>query len=574
MRRNAAGGRLRAAKRKTEDDAGMARKRDAAALTKNEIYEAEVTGYTAEGAGVVRAGGVPVFVPGAAQGDILRVRIVKSLKSYAFGRIEEILSPSPDRIPQDCPAARQCGGCVFRHISYEAELRAKEQRVRDALSRIGGFSGLPVLPILGAAQPDRYRNKAQFPIGPDGSGGIALGFYAPHSHRIVACEDCLLQPAEFTRAMEAVRRWQAETGETVYDEGTGRGVLRHLYLRKGFASGQVTACIVANAKALRGEERLCALLREAVPGLTGVLLNVNREDTNVVLGRKNRVLWGSETLTDTLCGLRFSLSPHSFYQVNRDQAERLYAVAADYAALTGEETLLDLYCGAGTIGLSMAGKAKRLIGVEIVEAAVKNARANAAANGVTNAEFFCGDAAEAAAMLRGRGEAPDVVVVDPPRKGCGEELVSIVAQMAPSRVVYVSCDPATLARDLTYFAARGYAPQKAQTVDLFPRTAHVETVVLLSKLNTKQHIEVELNLNELDLTAAEIKATYEEIKEYVLEHTGLKVRHLYIAQVKQKYGIIERENYNKPKSENSRQPKCPLEKEAAITEALKHFGMI
>ena len=332
----------------------MAKKRDAAALTKNEIREAEVTGYTAEGAGVVRVDGVPVFVPGAAQGDRLRVRIVKSLKSYAFGRIEEILSPSSDRIPEDCPVARQCGGCVFRHISYEAELRAKEQRVRDALSRIGGFSEMPVLPILGAAQPDRYRNKAQFPIGSDGRGGLVFGFYAPHSHSIVACEDCLLQPAEFTRAMEAVRRWQAETGETVYDEGTGRGVLRHLYLRKGFASGQVMVCIVANVKELRGEERLCALLRESVPGLSGVLLNVNREDTNVVLGRKNRVLWGSETLTDTLCGLRFSLSPHSFYQVNRDQAERLYAVAADDAALTGEETLLDLYCGAGTIGLSMA----------------------------------------------------------------------------------------------------------------------------------------------------------------------------------------------------------------------------
>ncbi len=458
----------------------MGKKKNGAALEKNAVYEAEVTGYTAEGAGVVRADGVPVFVPGAAQGDVLRVRVVKPLSTYAFGRVEEVLTPSPDRVAEDCPVARQCGGCVFRHISYEAELRAKEQRVRDALSRIGGFSGLSVLPILGAPQPDRYRNKAQFPIGSDGKGGILFGFYAPHSHRIIACGDCLLQPESFTRAMEAVRRWQAETGETVYDEGTRRGVLRHLYLRMGFSSGQVMVCVVANAGALRGEERLCALLREAVPGLSGVLLNENREDTNVVLGRKNRVLWGAETLEDTLCGLRFSVSPHSFYQVNRDQAERLYGVAADFAALRGEETLLDLYCGAGTIGLSMAGKVKRLVGVELVEDAVKNARANAAANGVKNAEFFCGDAAKAAAMLRARGEAPDVVVLDPPRKGCGEELVSIVAQMAPSRVVYVSCDPATLARDLTFFASRGYEPQMARPVDLFPRTSHVETVVLLS----------------------------------------------------------------------------------------------
>ena len=553
----------------------MAKKKREMALEKNTIFEAQVTGYTTEGAGVVRTPeGIPVFVPGAAQGDTLRVRVVKSLKTYAFGRIEEILSPSPDRVEEDCPVSRQCGGCVFRHISYEAELRAKEQRVRDALSRIGGFSDLPVLPILGAQQPDRYRNKAQFPIGSDGEGGILFGFYSTHSHRIIPCKDCLLHPVEFIRAMEAVGRWQAETGETAYDEEMGKGTLRHLYLRKGFASGQVMVCIVANAASLRGEERLCELLRESVPGLSGVLLNRNTERTNVVLGKENRVLWGSELLEDTLCGLRFTLSPHSFYQVNRDQAERLYETAAQYAALTGNETVLDLYCGAGTIGLSMAAHAKRLIGVEIVEDAVENARANAARNGVTNAEFFCGDAPKAAAMLRARGEAPDVVILDPPRKGCGEELVDVVSSMSPRRVVYVSCDPATLARDLRFFTSRGYQPQEARPADLFPRTHHVETVVLLSKLNTKQHIEVELNLDELDLTSAESKATYEEIKAYVLEHTGLKVSHLYIAQVKQKYGIIERENYNKPKSENAKQPKCPPEKEAAITEALKFFGMI
>ena len=275
----------------------MAKKKREIALEKNTIFEAQVTGYTAEGAGVVRTPeGIPVFVPGAAQGDTLRVRVVKSLKTYAFGRIEEILSPSPDRVEEDCPVSRQCGGCVFRHISYEAELRAKEQRVRDALSRIGGFSDLPVLPILGAQQPDRYRNKAQFPIGSDGEGGILFGFYSTHSHRIIPCKDCLLHPVEFIRAMEAVGRWQAETGETAYDEEMGKGTLRHLYLRKGFASGQVMVCIVANAASLRGEERLCELLRESVPGLSGVLLNRNTERTNVVLGKENRVLWGCELL--------------------------------------------------------------------------------------------------------------------------------------------------------------------------------------------------------------------------------------------------------------------------------------
>ena len=465
----------------------MAKKKREMALEKNTIFEAQVTGYTTEGAGVVRTPeGIPVFVPGAAQGDTLRVRVVKSLKTYAFGRIEEILSPSPDRVEEDCPVSRQCGGCVFRHISYEAELRAKEQRVRDALSRIGGFSDLPVLPILGAQQPDRYRNKAQFPIGSDGEGGILFGFYSTHSHRIIPCKDCLLHPVEFIRAMEAVSRWQAETGETAYDEETGKGTLRHLYMRKGFASGQVMVCIVANAASLRGEERLCELLRESVPGLSGVLLNRNTERTNVVLGKENRVLWGSELLEDTLCGLRFTLSPHSFYQVNRDQAERLYETAAQYAALTGKETVLDLYCGAGTIGLSMAAHAKRLIGVEIVEDAVENARANAARNGVTNAEFFCGDAPKAAAMLRARGEAPDVVILDPPRKGCGEELVDVVSSMSPRRVVYVSCDPATLARDLRFFTSRGYQPQEARPADLFPRTAHVETVVLIKYCGDKK----------------------------------------------------------------------------------------
>ena len=553
----------------------MGKKKRETALEKNTIFEAQVTGYTTEGAGVVRTPeGIPVFVPGAAQGDTLRVRVVKSLKTYAFGRIEEILSPSPDRVEEDCPVSRRCGGCVFRHISYEAELRAKEQRVRDALSRIGGFSDLPVLPILGAQQPNRYRNKAQFPIGSDGEGSILFGFYSTHSHRIIPCKDCLLHPVEFIRAMEAVSRWQAETGETAYNEETGKGTLRHLYLRKGFASGQVMVCIVANAASLRGEERLCELLRESVPGLSGVLLNRNTERTNVVLGKENRVLWGSELLEDTLCGLRFTLSPHSFYQVNRDQAERLYETAAQYAALTGKETVLDLYCGAGTIGLSMAARAKRLIGVEIVEDAVENARANAARNGVTNAEFFCGDAPKAAAMLRARGETPDVVILDPPRKGCGEELVDVVSSMSPRRVVYVSCDPATLARDLRFFSSRGYQPQEARPADLFPRTAHVETVVLLSKLNTKQHIEVELNLDELDLTAAESKATYDEIKAYVLEKYGLKVSSLYISQVKRKCGMDVGQNYNLSKKEDAKVPQCPPEKEAAIMDALKHFQMI
>ena len=543
-------------------------------IRKNDIFEADITAMTTEGSGICRIEGMAVFVPGTAVGDRCAVRIVKVLRKYAFGRLEKLLAPSPDRIAPDCPVAAQCGGCVYRHIRYEAELQIKTQRVRDALERIGGLQDFQMEPILAAPDRCRYRNKCQLPIGLSKDGALQLGFYAVNSHRIVNTESCLLQPEAFDRAAAAFRRWYAVSGESVYDEASHSGVLRHLYMRRGEMSGEMMVCVVANGAALHEEALLVEMLREAVPEITGVLLNVNREKTNVVLGKTCRTLWGKDTITDTLCGLAFEIAPHAFYQVNRTQAERLYGKAAEYAGLTGAETLLDLYCGTGTIGLSMAKNAKKLIGAEIVPAAVENARRNAERNAIQNAEFLCADAAEAARILFERGEKPDVIVIDPPRKGCDSALIATIAAMRPKRVVYVSCDPATLARDLKLFGESGYKTEAVTPADMFPGTAHVETVVLLSKLNTKQHIEVELNLDELDLTSAESKATYEEIKAYVLEHTGLKVSHLYIAQVKQKYGIIERENYNKPKSENAKQPKCPPEKEAAITEALKFFGMI
>ena len=545
-----------------------------ALVQKNEIVEIEITGMTTQGAGVGHYQGMAVFTPLTAPGDVARVRVVKAAKNYAYGRLEELVSPSADRMEPDCPCFAQCGGCCYRHITYEAELGIKAARVKDALTRIGGFHSLPVRPILGADSRDGYRNKALLPLGTKKDGSLSMGFYAVNSHRIVDCEECRLQPEEFNRAMGAFREWAAAYGDPVYDEATHSGRMRRLYLRKGEMTGQILACVVVNGNGLHHETELVQALKQAVPGLASVVVNSNRERTNVALGQKCRTIYGMDTVEDTLCGLRFKLSPLSFYQVNRTQAERLYEVAARYAGLTGQELLLDLYCGAGTIGLSMAGMARRLLGVEIVPQAVENARENARLNGIENAEFFCGDAGEAARMLAERGERPDVIVLDPPRKGCSPDLVRTVAEFGPKRIVYVSCDPATLARDLKLFAELGYPPVEAMPVDMFPGTAHVETVVLLSKLNAKQHIEVELNLDELDLTAAESKATYEEIKEYVLEHTGLKVSHLYIAQVKQKYGIIERENYNKAKSENSRQPKCPPEKEAAIMEALKHFQML
>lgn len=450
-------------------------------LHKNDIVPLTITGYTAQGSGVGHYDGLAVFVQGAAEGDCLQVRILKTEKTYAYGKIESIDTPAPCRIAPDCPQATQCGGCVFRHISYEAECKAKEQRVRDAVQRIAGLNPELVQPILGASQPERYRNKAQYPLGLDSNGKLVAGFYAPHSHRIVPCNDCRLQPEFFTKAVDAVRQWQSETGESVYEETSGKGMLRHLYLREAGKTGQIMVCLVINGTKVRQEDRLVTLLREQVPGLASVVLNCNQKCTNVILGEKCRTLWGTEALTDILCGLEFSISPKSFYQVNRSQAEVLYGIAGRFAGLSGKELLLDLYCGTGTIGLSMAAKAAKVIGVEVVPAAVKDARRNAARNHIENAEFRCGDAVTIAEEFREKGLAPDVVVLDPPRKGCGAELVHTVAGMVPQRIVYVSCDPATLARDLKTFTQDGYGLQQAVPVDLFPRTAHVETVVLMSR---------------------------------------------------------------------------------------------
>ena len=449
-------------------------------LKKNDMIELDITGYTTEGSGVGHYRDIAIFVPLAASGDKLGVKILKTAKTYAFGKIDKILVASKDRIPVDCAQFSQCGGCVYRHISYAAELHAKQQRVQDALERIGGFHDVVLNPIVGAEHPDNYRNKAQIPIGRAG-GEISMGFFASHSHRIIQCSECLLQPQAFTVAMNAFQEWAGQSGEDVYDEETGKGRLRHLYLRQAGATGEIMVCIVVNGNGVHFEPQLVEILQRDVPGLKSVIINVNREKNNVVLGKKCRTVWGSDSITDTLCGLKFNISPMSFYQINRDQAERLYTLAGEYAGLTGTETLLDLYCGTGTIGLSMAKKAGHVIGVELVEQAVEDAKKNAELNGIENAEFLCMDAAKAASMLSNRGMKPEVIVIDPPRKGCEVALIETVAKMAPKRVVYISCDPATLARDLKLFSAKGYQPQVITPVDMFPRTAHTEVVVLLER---------------------------------------------------------------------------------------------
>ena len=537
-------------------------------LEKNRIYRAHIDGYSSEGLGIARIDGQVVFVHGAVRGETCDVLVMKVLKNAAFGKIAALAEPSPARRQPDCPYYGRCGGCDFRHMSYDEELWAKRTRVQDALTRIGGAE-VTVEEILGAEQPLHYRNKSIYPISPAGE----VGFYRARSHQVVHVEHCLIQKPEADALAQAVRDYIARFQVEPYNEATGRGLLRHLYVRTS-CRGESLACLLVNGSRLPHEQELVDMLRAAAPGVCGVVLGENTRRGNAILGDRYRTLWGRDYLTDTLCGLELRLSVPSFYQVNHDQAQRLYEKALEYAGLTGRELAVDLYCGAGTITQVLARRARHVIGGEIVPEAIRDAEDSARRNGVENVEFLCGDASRLAAELRQRGLRPDVICVDPPRKGLAPDVVEAAASMTPGRIVYVSCDPATLARDVARFAPLGYCPVRACAVDLFPGTAHVETVCLLSKLQSKEHIEIEVKMDELDLTSAESKATYEEIKAYVLEHTGLKVSYLYIAQVKQKYGIIERENYNKPKSEDTRQPQCPPEKEKAITEALHHFGMI
>ncbi len=453
------------------------------AWKKNDVTELEITGMTAEGSGVGRtADGMAVFVNGAAVGDVLRVKLIKVSKNYAVGRIDAVLQPSADRQEADCAVATPCGGCVYRHITYEAEQKIKQQKVADAIARIGGLTDVPVRPIVGAAQPDHYRNKAQLPVGRDGNGKLCVGFFAARSHRIIPCGDCKLQPEEFGAIIRAFLTWAEEVNAQPYDEEKHSGLLRHLCIRQAGATHQRMVCVVANGDRLPKEKRLVELLRKADDTVVSIILNVNTKRTNVIMGEECRVIWGDGVITDRLCGLYFDISPLSFYQVNRDQAERLYGIAADYAALKDGETLLDLYCGTGTIGLSMADKAGQLYGAEIVPQAIENAWENARKNNIANAEFFCADAAEAADVLAKRGVKPHVVVVDPPRKGCSVEVLEIIAnKLCPERLVYVSCDPATLARDLKLLAEMGYQTQEVTPVDMFPRTSHVESVACLSR---------------------------------------------------------------------------------------------
>ena len=539
------------------------------ALEKGSIYTAVIDGYSSEGLGIARVNGAVVFVPHAVRGEEIDLRITKVMKTSCAGEIVKIHNPSPERMEPECPYAGKCGGCAYRHLTYPEELWAKRQRVQDALTRIGGLD-LTVEEILGAKNPEHYRNKSQYPVGADGS----IGFFQARTHKVVPIRRCLIQTEAADRTAQAVGEWMRRYKISAYDETTGKGLVRHVCVRVN-RKGESLCCVVVNGNKVPREPELAAYVTAAVPHTVGVLLNSNTRRGNVILGDKYRTLFGRNYLMDTLCGLEFKLSMPSFYQVNRDQAEMLYGKALEFAGLTGNETVLDLYCGIGTITLCLAKAAKRVIGAEIVPPAIRDAKENALRNHIENAEFFCGDAADIAAKLESDGLRPDVVTVDPPRKGLAPEVIASVAAMGPEKVVYVSCDPATLGRDVKIFREFGYEAKRAAAVDMFPGTAHVETVVLLSKgeIDSKK-VRVEFSLEDMDMSDFQDKATYTQIKEYVLEHSGLKVSNLYISQIKRKCGLEVGKNYNLPKAEDSRQPQCPPEKENAIREAMKYFGMI
>ena len=444
-------------------------------IQEHKIYPLAIEGYASDGDGVARLDGVVVFVKGAVRGETCQVYIDKVGKRAVWGHVCQLLSPAPARVPMDCPYNEDCGGCQLRHMSYEEELVFKRQKVEDALRRIGG-ADVAVSVIHGAPSPLRYRNKVQFPVGP----GPVIGFYQKRSHAVTDVADCLLQPPSAARLRSAVKDWMETYAVPHYDEGTGAGLVRHVYLRFNRA-GESLLCLLVNGPSIPDETALVATLRAADPHLVGIVLGINESRSNVILGEEYRTLWGQDFLIDRLCGLDFKLSVPSFYQVNPDQAEVLYGRAIEFAALTGKETVLDLYCGIGTITLAMSRTAGTVIGCEVVPEAVADAKENAARNSIKNAEFLLADAGQAARALADRGLCPDVVCVDPPRKGLTDEVIDSIARMNPQRVVYVSCDCATLARDVKKFSQHGYTLQTAEAADLFPRTQHVETVVLLSK---------------------------------------------------------------------------------------------
>ena len=608
------------------------------AYEKNDMVTVTIEDVGMEGEGIGKIDGFPLFIKDAVVGDTVEAKIIKSKKNYAYARVEKVVTPSPFRVEPPCKSHRQCGGCQIQALSYDRQLAFKQDKVRNNLLRIGGFSEEVVdrvmEPVVGMENPLRYRNKAQYPFGTDKQGNPITGFYAGRTHSIISNTECYLGREENREILQTILDYMKEYHVNAYDEETGKGLIRHALIRTGFYTGEIMVCLVINYKEEKEAARSASegkntktgrgklatgeahylpeqdkLLEKLalINGMTSVSVSINTERTNVIMGKEIHTIWGSDTITDKIRvrdtgkedmpytgeELTFSISPLSFYQVNPMQTEKLYSLALEYAGLTGKESVWDLYCGIGTISLFMALRAKEVYGVEIIPQAIDDARQNAVRNHIANAEFFVGKAEEVLPAVYEKEEShPDVIVVDPPRKGCDEKCLDTMLKMAPSRIVYVSCDSATLARDLKLLCAGGYRLERVRPVDQFAHTVHVETVVLLSKgakgpvdlcsarteverrLVDSRKVKVDFSLENMDLSEFKGKATYEQIKAYVLEQTGLKVSSLYIAQTKKKCGLDVGENFNLPKSENARQPQCTPEKEEAIMQAFKHFGIV
>ena len=554
---------------------------------KNDIVTLKIEDCGIDGEGIGKADGFTVFVKDAVIGDTVRAKIMKAKKNYGYGRLEEIITPSPDRVEPKCQFARQCGGCQLQALSYEKQLEFKTSKVRGHLERIGGFTDIPMEKILGMDQPFHYRNKAQFPVGKSKDGRIITGFYAGRTHSIIENRDCALGVTRNKEVLDRVIAHMEKFHIQPYDENTGKGLVRHVLIRYGFFTDEMMVCLIINGEKLPGEEALVKSLRQ-IPETVSVMVNVNKKRNNVILGEKVRLLWGQPYITDKIGEISYQISPLSFFQVNPYQTGRLYGKALEYAQLSGNETVWDLYCGIGTISLFLAQKAKMVRGVEIIPAAIENAKENACLNGFDNTEFFVGKAEEVLPEQFARtGERADVIVVDPPRKGCDETLLSTIIKMQPDRVVYVSCDSATLARDLKYLCERGYELKKVCPVDMFPNTVSVETVVLLSHKKPDGHINVKVEFGDgegkvpLDNIAKRAESykpkervTYKMIKEYIEAKYGFKVHTAYIAEVKRDLGLPM---YDAPNAvEELKQPrKHPTpEKVEVIKDALKHFEVI
>ena len=554
---------------------------------KNDLVTLEIEDCGIDGEGIGKADGFTVFVKDAVIGDTVTAKIIKAKKNYGYGRLMEVLKPSPYRVEPKCEFARQCGGCQLQALSYEQQLVFKTNKVKGHLERIGGFTDIPMEPIIGMDELFHYRNKAQFPVGRNKEGKIVTGFYAGRTHNIIENRDCALGVAENKEVLDRVIAHMEKYGIEPYNEATGKGLVRHVLIRYGYFTKEVMVCLILNGNKIPKEELLVKSLCE-IPGMTSITINVNKKHSNVILGEEIRLLWGQEYITDRIGDISYQISPLSFYQVNPMQTQKLYAKALEYADLHGEETVWDLYCGIGTISLFLAQKAKFVRGVEIVPAAIENAKENAKLNGLENTEFFVGKAEEVLPReYKKNGVYADVIVVDPPRKGCDETLLETMVEMNPERIVYVSCDSATLARDLKYLCERGYELRKVCPVDQFGMTVHVETVVLLShkKADSYIHIDVEFGEGEGKIPVDSIakraeaykpkeKVTYKMIKEYIEAKYGFKVHTAYIAEVKRNLGLPM---YDAPNAvEELKQPrKHPTpEKVEAIKDALRYFAVI